>query len=299
MNRPLLLDTPAAMRGWRARMRDEGLRVGFVPTMGKLHEGHLSLMRQALTAEDCDRLIVSIYVNPTQFGAGEDYSRYPRELESDLGKLTEVGAAACFAPADGYVYPPGDATTVSVGWGLDKLCGARRPGHFDGVTNVVARLFNLVQPHMAVFGQKDAQQALIIRRLVETLHFPLRLELGPTMREADGLAISSRNAYLSAEGRQGATVLSRSLDACGQELNTGERDPHRLAAAGLARLAAVPGLEPEYFVVVDPATLETPDRLPVATPILVACAARLDGARLIDNHVYSIREDGAHETMLF
>jgi pantoate--beta-alanine ligase len=299
VNRPLLLQDGVALTGWRERMDAEGLKVGFVPTMGKLHEGHLALMRLALADPDCDRLLVSIYVNPTQFRPGEDFDGYPRQLAADLDLLAGLGVAACFAPDDELVYPPGNSTQVSVDWGRGKLCDRSRPGHFDGVVAVVARLFNLVRPHMAVFGQKDAQQALVLQRLVCDLHFPLRLRLSPTVREADGLAMSSRNSYLDPEQRERATTLYRSLEASGRSLAEGERDPSLLAAAGLAALNAEPGLEPEYFAVVDPDTLEPPERIPDSGKLLVACAARLGGARLIDNHVFSIGEDGIHETLLF
>ncbi len=298
MSAPLLLTNHLALKGWRRKMQAGNLHVGFVPTMGKLHHGHLSLMRKVLESGDCDRLIVSIYVNPTQFGAGEDFDGYPRELEADLEKLTSVGAAACFAPADDLVYPAGDTCSVKVGWGQDKLCGARRPGHFDGVTNVLVRLFNLVRPHMVVFGQKDAQQALIVKRMVEGLHFPLKLRLGETLREPDGLAMSSRNSYLSPEERERATVLHRALEACGAALREGERDAGRLAAAGRAMLADTPDVDPDYFEVVDPETLEPPETITHGL-LLAACAARVGPARLIDNHVFRIGEDGVHETLLF
>ena len=298
MNAPLLLTDHVALKGWRRKMQAGNLHVGFVPTMGKLHEGHLSLMRQVLDSGDCDRLIVSIYVNPTQFGAGEDFDGYPRELEADIEKLASVGAAACFAPADDLVYPAGDTCSVRVEWGQDRLCGAQRPGHFDGVTNVLVRLFNLVRPHMVVFGQKDAQQALIVKRMVDGLHFPLKLRLGETLREPDGLAMSSRNSYLSPEERQRATVLNRALSACGEALRAGERDAGRLAADGLAMLAGTPEVAPEYFEVVDPETLAPPEKIGDGI-LLAACAARVGPARLIDNHVFRIGEDGVHETLLF
>ncbi len=299
MRRPLLLEDKAALAGWREHMDAEGLQVGFVPTMGKLHEGHLALMRLALSDPDCDRLLVSIYVNPTQFRPGEDFAGYPRQLEADLDLLAELGVAACFAPSDETIYPAGDSTRVSVEWGRGKLCDVSRPGHFDGVVAVVARLFNLIRPRLAVFGQKDAQQALILRRLVRDLHFPLRLRLGPTVRESDGLAMSSRNAYLDHGRREQATALFRALEDCRRALQAGERDPSILAETGRAALAEEPGLELEYFAVVDPDTLEPPERVPESGKLLVACAARLGDARLIDNHVFSIGEDGIHETLLF
>jgi pantoate--beta-alanine ligase len=297
VNRPLLLRSAAELRAWRRVLRTDGHRLGFVPTMGGLHEGHLDLMRLALAHND--RLLVSIFVNPTQFGPAEDFAAYPRELEADLALLATLGPVACFAPAATTIYPPGDATTVSVGWGLDVLCGASRPGHFDGVTNVLVRLFNLVAPDEVVFGQKDAQQALIVKRLVETLHFPLRLRLAPTRREADGLAMSSRNRYLSAAERAQATGLYQALADAGRALQAGERDPARLAAIGLARLTAAPGLAPEYFAAVDPATLAPPARVPQAGLLLLAGAARLGHTRLIDNLAFAIAGEKVDETLLF
>ncbi len=297
MSRPLLLRSPAELRAWRRVLSANGHRLGFVPTMGGLHEGHLDLARLALAHND--RLLVSIFVNPAQFGPQEDFAAYPRDLDADLALLASLGAVACFAPAAETVYPPGDRTTVSVGWGLDALCGASRPGHFDGVTNVLVRLFNLAQPDEAVFGQKDAQQALIVRRLVENLHFPLALRLAPTRREADGLAMSSRNRYLAPAERTQASALFAALTAAGEALRAGERDAQRLAAGGLARLAAAPGLVPEYFAVVDPATLAPPLRVPAAGTLLVACAARLGRTRLIDNLTFAIDGEAVHETLLF
>ena len=283
------------MQSWSVRAREQGRRIGFVPTLGELHEGHLSLMRRVL--EESDRLVVSVFVNPTQFGPGEDYENYPRRLGEDLEKLAELGAAICFAPTVEEIYPPGDTTRVEVNWGEDTLCGAARPGHFAGVCNVIVRLFNVVGPHIACFGQKDAQQVLIIRRLVRALHLPVSLILGPTIRENDGLALSSRNAYLSPEERARAVSLHRALEKAGEGLREGERDPARLAALGEGELADG-GVDPEYFAVLDPETLSPPARI-TGGLVLVACAARLGKARLIDNHVYRIGEDGVHETLLF
>jgi pantoate--beta-alanine ligase len=296
MNRPLVLRSVAELRAWRRARRDAGQRLGFVPTMGGLHEGHLDLVRLAMAHSE--RVLVSIFVNPAQFGPQEDFAAYPRDLEADLAQLTTLGPVACFAPEAATVYPPGDRTTVSVGWGLDALCGASRPGHFDGVTNVLARLFNLVEPDEAVFGQKDAQQALIVRRLVETLHFPLSLRLAPTHREADGLAMSSRNRYLAPAERAQAAGLYRALAAAGAALRAGERDAGRLAAAGLAQLAAAPGLSPEYLVAVEPATLAPPAG-PASGLLLIAGAVRLGRTRLIDNLCFAITGETVDDTLLF
>jgi len=297
VTRPLLLRSVAELRAWRRVLRAEGLRLGFVPTMGALHEGHLDLARLALA--QADRLLVSIFVNPAQFAPGEDFAAYPRDLETDLAALAPLGPVACFVPAAETIYPPGDSTRVSVGWGLDVLCGASRPGHFDGVTNVLARLFNLVEPDEAIFGQKDAQQALIVKRLVDSLHFPLRLRLAPTRREADGLALSSRNRYLSPAERAQAIALNRALAAAGAALAAGERDPARLAAIGRDLLALAPGVAPEYFAVVDPETLAPPARVPEPGRLLIAGAVRLGRTRLIDNLVFAVTKEAVHETLLF
>jgi len=281
------------MQAWSRGYREAGRSIGLVPTMGNLHEGHLSLVRMALA--ECDRVIVSLFVNPTQFGPGEDFEAYPRSWEADLEKLARLRVPFVFAPAVEEMYPPGDATRITVGWGGDRLCGAARPGHFDGVATVVAKLFGAVNPDLAVFGQKDAQQALIIRRLVRSLAFPVALRLGPTRREADGLAMSSRNAYLKPEDRARATVLYRALEAAGGALVEGERNAGVLARRGMEILAEA---EPEYFEVVDPETLETPGSVGDGL-LLIACAARLGGARLIDNHVYRIEGKRVEEALLF
>ncbi len=281
------------MQAYSREQRGAGLSLGLVPTMGNLHEGHISLVRQALA--ECDRVIVSVFVNPTQFGPGEDFDAYPRTWEADLAKLTKAGAHCVFAPMLPEVYPAGDATRVTVNWGTDVLCGASRPGHFDGVTTVVAKLFTATLPDLAFFGQKDAQQALLIRRMVRTLLFPVTLRLGETRRESDGLAMSSRNAYLNTGERARASTLFRALQAAGAALVAGERDPATLEKLGLDLLSE---LDVEYFSVVDPETLERPDKLTEGL-VLMACAARLGGARLIDNHVYRIDEDGACPALLF
>ncbi len=281
------------MQAYSREGRAAGLSLGLVPTMGNLHEGHISLLRQALS--ECDRVIVSIFVNPTQFGPGEDFDAYPRSWDEDLAKLAEAGAHCVFAPTLAEVYPPGDSTRVAVNWGTDVLCGASRPGHFDGVTTVVAKLFTATLPDLAFFGQKDAQQALLIRRMVRTLLFPVTLRLGETRREPDGLAMSSRNAYLDAGDRARASSLFGALQAAGAALEAGERDPLALEDLGRELLS---DLAMEYFSVVDPDTLERPAKLADGL-VLMACAVRLGGARLIDNHVYRIDEEGARPVLLF
>jgi pantoate--beta-alanine ligase len=249
--------------------------------MGYLHEGHLSLLRAARA--ECDLVVMSLFVNPTQFGPGEDLERYPRDEERDLRLAGEAGVDLVYAPPVAEVYPEGFATTVEVGGNLTSVLDgdpARRgPEHFRGVTTVVAKLFNSVGPDVAYFGQKDAQQAAVIRRMVRDLDFPVRIEVLPTVREADGLALSSRNAYLDAEDRERAMVLSRALRAVEREAR---RESLQAGLAAARRELAEAGVEPEYLEARDAAGLE-----PVAElngrSVLVAVAARIGGARLIDN----------------
>ena len=290
---PEILRGVRVMQAWSRAGRAAGKRIALVPTMGNLHEGHLSLIR--LAQAECPLTIVSSFVNPTQFGPGEDYASYPRTWDADLAKLSALGVDAVFAPTVEEIYPPGDRTRVVLGWGTDKLCGAFRPGHFDGVSTVVAKLFGATQPDRAYFGQKDAQQALILRRMTEMLCYPLELRLGPTLREADGLALSSRNIYLSPEERRRASALFAALESAGSALLSGERDAGKLEALGATALSE---LELEYFSVVDPKILERPERLRDGL-VLMACAARVGPARLIDNHVYRIEGERAEEAALF
>jgi pantoate--beta-alanine ligase len=261
--------------------RREGLTIGLVPTMGCLHEGHLSLLRAARA--ECEVVVMSLFVNPTQFGPGEDLERYPRDEDRDLRLASEAGVDFVYAPGVAEVYPEGFATAVAVGGNLAEVLDgdpARRgPGHFRGVTTVVAKLFNSVGPDVAYFGQKDAQQAAVVRQMARDLDFPVRIEVLPTVREPDGLALSSRNAYLDDDARQRATALSRALRAA-------ERGAHEESLqAGLEaarRELASAGIEPEYLEARDAERL-----LPVSElngrPVLVALAARVGGARLIDN----------------
>lgn len=293
MNSNLLADTPrpivaapalrtkAELRAVLRDARRAGQTIGLVPTMGCLHEGHLSLIRAARA--ECDLVVMSLFVNPTQFGPGEDLDRYPRDEERDLRLAAEAGADLVFAPPVEEVYAAGAATAVEVGGALTGVLdgdpGRRGPGHFRGVTTVVAKLFNIVGPDVAYFGQKDAQQAVVIRRMARDLDFPVRIEVLPTVREADGLAMSSRNAYLEPADRERATALSRALAAAEREARAGS------LAAGLeaarAELAAA-AIEPEYLEARDAETLEPVDRLG-DRPVLVAVAARVGAARLIDN----------------
>jgi len=262
-----------------AAPRGEGQAIGLVPTMGCLHEGHLSLLRAARA--ECDVVVMSLFVNPTQFGPDEDLERYPRDERRDASLAAEAGADLIYAPPVEQVYPEGFSTAVEVGGLTEVLCGdpARRgPEHFRGVTTVVAKLFNSVQPDVAYFGRKDAQQLAAIRRMVRDLDFPVRIEGLPTVREPDGLAMSSRNAYLSDAERERATALSRALG----EVERAAADSLAAALAAGRGVLADAGIEPEYFEARDAETLQ-----PVADangrPVLVAVAARVGEARLIDN----------------
>ncbi len=274
-----ILTTIAAARRRREADRSGGRTVAFVPTMGFLHEGHLALVRRARKLGEA--VWVSIFVNPTQFGPGEDFERYPRDLERDAALLEAEGVEVLFAPTVEEMYPT--EPVVQVGFsGLDAvLCGASRPGHFAGVGLVVAKLFNIVEPHVAVFGQKDAQQALLIRRLVEDLSFPVRIEVAPTVREPDGLAMSSRNAYLSPEERAAAPVLYRALRAARAAILAGERDPGAVEALLRGRVESEPLARLDYAACVDRRSLRRPER--IDGPVLLALAAHLGSTRLIDN----------------
>ncbi|RAL22235.1 pantoate--beta-alanine ligase [Lujinxingia litoralis] len=257
--------------------------VGFVPTMGYLHEGHLALMREA--RKRCDHLIVNIFVNPTQFAPGEDLDRYPRDPQGDAEKCRQLGCDILSMPTEAQIYAPDHSTEVRVG-GLDTtLCGPGRPTHFAGVTTIVAKLFNLVQPDVAVFGQKDYQQLAIVRRMVRDLNFPIEIVGVPTVREADGLALSSRNRFLSPEHRRQATALSGALVAAHQLWARGERSPAALVQCGQQRLAQAPDARPEYLQCVHPDTLRefAPDEDLHNQPAHLAMAVRFGDTRLIDN----------------
>ena len=290
--KPRVVTGIAEARTVRRRVREAGRTVAFVPTMGALHEGHLSLVRRARALGD--EVWVSIFVNPTQFGPGEDFDRYPRELEADLERLDGEGVAVVFAPSTAEMYPEPPAVTVGFGGLENVLCGASRPGHFAGVGLVVLKLFNVVAPEAAVFGQKDAQQAVLILRLVRDLDLPVRIDVAPTVREPDGLAMSSRNRYLAPADRAAAPTLYRALLAGREAVASGETDPAVVARAVTEVLDAEPRLEVEYAACVDPWTLHPPAR--VTGPVLLAVAARLGPARLIDNVLAS--PGGAHPATL-
>jgi pantoate--beta-alanine ligase len=263
-----------------ARLSLKGI-VGLVPTMGYLHEGHLSLVRQAKA--ECDHVIVSIFVNPTQFGPKEDLSNYPRDLERDLSLLEPLGVDLVWNPSAEVMYPPGYQTWVEVEALTNPLEGAMRPGHFKGVTTVVAKLFNAAQPHKAYFGQKDAQQAAVIRKMVKDLNFPLEVVVCPTVREADGLAMSSRNKYLNEAERKAATVLFRSLSTAKELYESGERGAEVLRRKMREVIESEPLAQMQYVSCADYDTLEELDEIKGKT--LLSMAAFIGKTRLIDNFV--------------
>lgn len=268
-----------------AEWRHNDEHVALVPTMGSLHTGHLSLVE--LAREHAERVIVSIFVNPTQFGESEDFDEYPRSLELDKRRLKTTAADLIFAPDVATVYPFGteNATIVSVPGLTENFCGASRPGHFDGVTSVVARLFALVQPDVAVFGQKDYQQQLVIRHMAEDMNLPVSIITAETIREEDGLAMSSRNAYLSDEERSVAPVLFETLSSVGEELQNGRRNFEDLESKGAKELRDA-GFVVDYFAIRRAESLEVPDR--DCDELVVLVAAELGAARLIDNIVVTV-----------
>jgi pantoate--beta-alanine ligase len=271
-----LFETIAAFRQARSRFG----RLGLVPTMGYLHAGHLSLVRQARA--ECGAVAVTIFVNPTQFGPREDLSRYPRDLERDLRLLREEQVDLVFVPSVTEIYPPGFSTFIDVRDVTEMLEGAVRPGHFQGVATVVCKLFNIAQPTRAYFGQKDAQQTVVVRKMARDLDLPLEVVVVPTMREPDGLAMSSRNVYLSPDQRQAATALYRALSAAGERYAAGERDAEALRQAMRTVLESEPLANPEYVSVADALTLRELDHVGAAGA-LCSLAVRFGSTRLIDN----------------
>ena len=276
------VSTVPDLRSAVASYREKGQRVAFVPTMGALHAGHLALVEQARRA--AGKVVVSIFVNPKQFGPGEDFERYPRDLAADAEKLREAGADLLFAPTVDVMYPPGFSTTVHVAGVSEGMEGARRPGHFDGVATVVARLLGLVLPDVAVFGQKDAQQCAVVMRLVADLGLPVEVLVAPTVRESDGLAMSSRNSYLSPEERKAAPALFRALLATQLVHELGERKAEKLLAAFRMAIGAEPRLDLDSVDLVDAATMRPVEK--VDRPVLLAAAVRAGRTRLIDNVVF-------------
>ncbi len=268
---------PQAMRAWARAERQRGRRIGFVPTMGALHEGHLQLVDRARSR--ADRVVMSIFVNPLQFGPHEDFANYPRTLARDRELAMQRGVECLFTPAATSIYPESPVIRVLPGSLGDLLEGATRPGHFAGVLTVVAKLFHFVEPDIAVFGRKDYQQALLIRRMNEDLSFGIEVDVAPTVRELDGLALSSRNVYLQPDERRSALALSRSLRAVEQAWRGGQADAQELTRRGLEVLTA-PNVHPDYFALVSE-QLEPVKRADARTVALVA--ARVGKTRLIDN----------------
>jgi pantoate--beta-alanine ligase len=279
-----ILRTIAEMHAQSEAWRHDGKRIGFVPTMGAFHEGHISLMRQA--RERCDVVVASLFVNPTQFNEASDLAAYPRDEATDAAMAGGAGVDVLFAPSAEEMYPAGFATTIAVAGLEDVLEGAMRgPQHFRGVATVVAKLFNIVGPHDAFFGQKDAQQVAVITRMVADLALPVRIVVCDIVREADGLAMSSRNVRLKGEDRRRALALWRGLEAARRAYDRGERQAAKIATAGKAAMAA-DGIDPEYFAVVDRASLQA--LVTVDGEALVAVAARVGPVRLIDNIVIRV-----------
>ncbi|MFA5115156.1 MAG: pantoate--beta-alanine ligase [Candidatus Omnitrophota bacterium] len=264
--------------------RKAGRRIGFVPTMGALHNGHLSLLRRA--RRDNDRVVISVFVNPTQFGPGEDFNKYPRDLSGDAAFCRKAGADVVFYPGARQMYPSDYKTYVEV-WDLSNvLCGNFRPGHFRGVATVLTKLFNIVQPDSAYFGQKDAQQAVIARRMARDLNMPLRIEVMPTVRDKDGLAMSSRNNYLSPQERKRALVLSLALKEAERLISRGRRYSSGIIADLKAFIRRTPGIRVQYLEIVDPDTLRP--LVKIKDKVLVVLAVHIGKTRLIDNIVVKV-----------
>ena len=291
-----LIHSISEMRQFSRELQKKGVRLGLVPTMGALHEGHLSLVRAAKAKSDV--VAVSIFVNPTQFGPNEDFTRYPRDLDKDCKLLEREGVDVVFAPNAEEMYPPNPAllptpersgaplsseptTWVTVEGMSNRLCGKSRPGHFRGVATVVAKLFNIVEPDIAFFGQKDAAQVAVLKRMVRDLNIPVQIEVCPIVRESDGLALSSRNAYLTPDERKMALVLQASLQRAQKVFHDGERDAAKIAAEAKKAFVWQPAVKLDYFEIVDPDTLEPITN--VKNRSLVAVAAFVGSTRLIDN----------------
>ena len=275
------------MQGVSKNVKISGKTIGCVPTMGFFHKGHISLM-EASVAEN-DLTVVSLFVNPTQFGENEDFDTYPRDLDRDSKLAEEVGVDVLFVPEARAMYPGDFCTFVEVSGLTEVMCGASRPGHFRGVTTVISKLFNIIGPHRAYFGQKDAQQALVIKRMVEDLNFPLEVKIMPTIRETDGLAMSSRNTYLTEEERQAALVIPQSLAEGKALLEKGERKGSRIVEGIAAIIQGQPLARIDYIVVKDAATLKDVEK--VRGSVLVAVAVWIGNTRLIDNFIFTVPEN--------
>jgi pantoate--beta-alanine ligase len=287
----LITRTIAETRAALAHARAQGNRIGFVPTMGYLHEGHLRLID--IARQHSDFVVVSIFVNPTQFGPHEDFASYPRDFERDRKLCEARGTDLIFAPEVSEIYPERSLITFQIEKLADRLCGARRPGHFNGVVLVVSKLFNIVQPDIAVFGQKDAQQLIIIKRLVQDLNFPVRIIAAPTVREPDGLAMSSRNVYLSSEQRAQSTVLYKSLQRAKALIESGERDPQQIIAEMRKLIATVSEAKIDYIEIVRVSDLQPIEKLDGL--VLIALAVYFGKARLIDNIILDVSNRAVRE----
>lgn len=284
-----IITTPRDMQALSRKLRSEGARMGFVPTMGFLHDGHLSLVRHARREGGATHVIMSIFVNPTQFGPGEDFEKYPRNFENDRAMAEREGVDVLFYPATHNVYPPGARTFVEVEDFGKVLCGMTRPTHFRGVTTVVSKLFHMVQPHLAVFGQKDAQQYIIIRRMVQDLAMDVEILRAPIVREPDGLAMSSRNVYLGPEERRDAVCLSESLGMARRAIDAGERRADVLRSLMKTHIDQRPSARLDYIGIVDTENLSPRSVLKGET--LIAIAAFFGTTRLIDNIIMDIPEN--------
>ncbi len=272
-------ETIESIRSLVKAARESGKNIGLVPTMGALHIGHISLIEAAL--KKCDYVVVSIFVNPTQFVPGEDFEQYPRPFENDLDICKKAGVDAVFAPSPEEMYPVENITWVNVTKITEPLCGQFRPGHFQGVTTVCSKLFNIIAPDIAFFGQKDAQQAIVIRRMVADLNMPLEVVVCPTVRESNGLAVSSRNKYLSDQQKKDAANIYKALQKCRWMIDTGVKDALEIITEMRKILQQVPSMEIEYISIVDADTLQDIDH--IAGKVLAAIAVRIGRARLIDN----------------
>lgn len=273
------IKTVDAMQQRCEEIRMSGKTIALVPTMGFFHQGHLELMR--VGKRHSDILVISIFVNPIQFGPNEDYEAYPHDIEGDLSKAREVGVDLAFVPSVDVIYPDGYQTKIAVEKVTKHLCGISRPGHFDGVTTVVAKLFNITRPHLAIFGQKDYQQLTVISRMVEDLNMDIKIVGVPTVREPDGLAMSSRNNYLSPDERRSALCLKKSIDLADEMVRKGEKDVNRIKTAIERLITGHPHTEIDYINISHPATLE--DIETIEYEALLALAVRVGKARLIDN----------------
>ncbi len=272
-------ETIQSIRSLVKAARDSGKNIGLVPTMGALHVGHISLIEAA--RKKCDYVVVSIFVNPTQFVPGEDFDKYPRPFEADLDICQKAGVDAVFAPSPEEMYPEGNVTWVDVEKITEPLCGQFRSGHFQGVTTVCSKLFNIVAPDFAFFGQKDAQQAIVIRRMVADLNMPLEIVVCPTVRESNGLAVSSRNKYLSEQQKQDAANIYKALQKCQQMIDAGVKNTSEIIDEMRKILQQVPSIEIEYISIVDADTLQNIEH--ITGKVLIAVAVRMGPARLIDN----------------